>query len=82
MFTLIYSLNPLMKMWHHCCLTPSSYVQITDCAYLPACQLARSLCLQCCVDVASVLTATLMKASVEKKNNLAMLIIVEVQGLA
>lgn len=72
-------------MWHHFCLKPSSYVQITDCVYLPACSRAHSLCLQSFVDVASMLTAPLMKASKgkkEKKNSLAMLIIVEVQDLA
>lgn len=68
MFILIPSLNPVMKMWRHCCSTASSYVQITDGAYPLACELERSLGRQCFGDVASVLTATLMKASVKKKN--------------
>lgn len=70
-------------MWHHCCSTPSSYVHITDGAHPLACELERSLGLQCFGDVASALTATLMKASVKKnKKHLASLIIVDVQGLA
>lgn len=70
-----------MKMWHHCCSTPSSYVQITDGVYPLACELERSLGRQCFGDIASALTATMMKASVEK-THLAWLIIVDVQGLA
>lgn len=46
--------------------TPPSYVQITDGAYPLACELERSLGRQCFGDVASALTATLMKESVKK----------------
>lgn len=67
MFILFYSLNPAMIMWHHCCPTPSSYVQITDCVYPLACELERSLQSAMFVDVASALTATLMKASIKKR---------------